>query len=170
MEKSFGTRSEIDRKRLHAEFSLIKSLDPARPIIMTTSTSWGIPLRRPIPDIVGFSFYQVIYANGQYTRGPRKPWIDRWRARLIRLLWRRPAFIHELQMEPWGPKAIWEMTLDQQNESMDPAQLRTNFAQARQTHLTPIDLWGGEWYYWRLKTFNDPTIWQAVAALLQDAP
>jgi endo-1,4-beta-mannosidase len=56
---AFGKRSEVDRTRLRAEYKLVKSLDPNRPIIMTTSTSWGIPARNPIPDIVGFSYYQV---------------------------------------------------------------------------------------------------------------
>ncbi|HET6924504.1 MAG TPA: beta-galactosidase, partial [Candidatus Saccharimonadales bacterium] len=57
--KSFGKRAEVDRPRLRAEFALIKRLDPVRPVIMSTSTSWGIPLRQPIPDIVGFSYYHV---------------------------------------------------------------------------------------------------------------
>jgi hypothetical protein len=52
--KQFGARPEVDRRRLREEFNLVKRLVPPRPVIMTTSTSWGIPLRQPIPDHVGF--------------------------------------------------------------------------------------------------------------------
>ncbi len=37
--KAFGKRSEVDRLRLNAEYTLVKQLDPSRPVIMTTSTS-----------------------------------------------------------------------------------------------------------------------------------
>jgi hypothetical protein len=59
--EDFGVRPEIDRNRLVEEFQLVKRLDPTRPVIMTTSHHWGIPIRQPIPDIVGFSYYHVIY-------------------------------------------------------------------------------------------------------------
>jgi len=59
--KNFGQRSEIDRKRLRAEFALVKKLDQKRPVIMSTSDPWGIPLRRPFPDIVGFSYYFTVW-------------------------------------------------------------------------------------------------------------
>ncbi len=103
---NFGERPDTDRARLRREFKLVKQLDPHRPIIMTTSTSWGIPLRRPLPDIVGFSFYQMLYSSqkNDYTLSFHRPWLDRLRALAIRILWHRQSFIHELQCEPWGPK------------------------------------------------------------------
>ena len=58
-------------------------------------------------------------------------------------------FIHELQAEPWGPKATWKMDKKQQAESMDIDQLRENFQLAIKTGLFPIDLWGAEWWYRR---------------------
>ncbi len=159
--KSFGERANVDRVLLQLEYSLVRHLDPQRRIIMSTSTSWGIPMRQPIPDIIGFSYYQVLFHAGRYRRSFHRPWLDRWRAYAIRILLRRPSFIHELQAEPWGPSNIWEMSLDEQYQSMSPAQLRTNLQQARATHLKPIDLWGGEWWYW-LKTHGQPEIWDTV--------
>jgi len=159
--KAFGKRQEVNRQRLHSEFALIKKLDPVRPVIMTTSTSWGIPLRRPIPDIVGFSFYQIVYNKDRYSRPFHKSWLDRLRARIIKLLWRRPAFIHELQCEPWGPQNIWEMTSREQDNSMSLSQIKENFSLAKSTTLHPIDLWGAEWWYWRYLQ-DSPDIWQAV--------
>lgn len=161
--ESFGERPEVDRRRLRAEFALVKRLDPTRPVIMSTSTSWGIPLRRPIPDIVGFSYYQVLYSaeHGRYTTAFHKPWLDRWRAALIRLIHHKPSFIHELQLEPWGPTAIWKMSAEEQARSMGPEQIRTNVELAKKTDCRPIDLWGGEWWYWRYKQ-GDTSVREAV--------
>lgn len=158
--ENFGERSHVDKVLLRLEYALVKHLDPSRRIIMTTSTSWGIPVQL-VPDIVGFSYYQVLFRAGKYRHSFHKPWLDRWRARVIRWLFKKPSFIHELQAEPWGPANIWEMPLDEQYRSMSPLQLRINISQARATRLKPIDLWGGEWWYW-LKNQGQPEIWNTV--------
>ena len=145
--KTFGEQGDFDRKRLRSEFALVKQLDPSRPVIMTTSTSWGIPLRRPIPDIVGFSFYRITHNKGTYRTSIYQPWIFRIRALLIKLIWRRPSFIHELQAEPWGPKAIWEMSATEQAKSMNLKILQANIDSALATKLGPVDFWGLEWWY-----------------------
>lgn len=164
---NFGKRSEVDRPRLRQEYKLVKQLDPNRPIIMTTSTSWGIPLRAPIPDIVGFSYYHTLYRDGGYHRSLFYPWVHRWRKNLIKLIHRKPTFIHELQCEPWGPTAIWKMSVEEQDKSMSPAHISRNIQLAKQIKALPIDLWGGEWWYWRLKQ-GDDSIWPAVLNGLQD--
>lgn len=164
---TFGKRSEVDRNRLMMEYFWVKTLDKTRPIIMTTSTSWGIPVKQPIPDIVGFSYYQMLYQGGKYRRSFHRPWLDRWRARLITLLHRKPSFIHELQAEPWGPKNIWEMDLDEQFKSMSLKQLQKNIAQAKKTGLYPIDLWGAEWWYWLKTKHRAPDHWDTVKKLLE---
>jgi len=164
--KQFGERPEIDRHRLRAELALVKKADPHHPVIMSTSTSWGIPWRQPIPDIVGFSFYQVIYQGGAYRQAFHTPRLHRGRKRLIALLKRRPVFIHELQLEPWGPKAIWEMPVSEQDRSMGPSQIAKNIALARRIKAWPIDVWGGEWWFWRLTVKHDASIWEAVQRAL----
>jgi Cellulase (glycosyl hydrolase family 5) len=165
---AFGTRSEVDRPRLRKEMQLVKKLDPKRPVIMSTSNSWGLPFRRPIPDIVGFSYYRIVFGRGRYRRTPHWPWLDRARASCIRLLHRRKSFIHELQLEPWGSDAIWKMNVPEQNKSMSVKHIATNVRLARKTRLYPIDLWGGEWWYWRLKQVKDPSIWLAVQQALTE--
>jgi hypothetical protein len=162
--KEFGTRPEIDRQRLRQEFALVKRLDLTRPVIMSTSTSWGIPLRNPIPDIIGFSYYQTHFSERKqrYSTSFHKPWLHRTRARIIKLLWRRPSFIHELQLEPWGPEAIWKMSEAEQMKSMSKKQIRHNIEQAKKTGLSPIDLWGAEWWYWSAIKNNDPKIINSV--------
>ncbi len=160
--KGFGEAIQIDRQRLRAEYALVKSLDSKRPVIMSTSNGWGIPVRRPHPDIVGFSYYTVMYRKGRYTRTIQKPWLHRFRKFLIKLVLRKPVFIHELQLEPWGPTAIWKMPIKEQDTSMDTKQIRQNLADARKIDAYPIDIWGGEWWYWRFKTLNDESTYQTV--------
>ena len=135
---------------------------------MTTSHHWGIPIRPPIPDIVGFSYYHVVYDKA-YKSARHYAWLHRWRKRLIKLLKRRPVFIHELQLEPWGPTAIWKMDLKEQDKSMGEYQIAKNLRLARKTKLYPIDLWGGEWWYWRLTKHDDPAVWKAVRRALRES-
>lgn len=160
--RSFGQRAEVDVSRLIQEAELVKRLDPQHPLIMTTSHHWGIPWNQPIPDIVGFSYYHVWYGDGGYHSARHYAWLHRARHYLVQLLKRRPAFIHELQLEPWGPNDIWKMPPEEQDKSMGPAQIARSVRLARRTGLWPIDLWGGEWWYWRLTKHHDPSIWQAV--------
>jgi hypothetical protein len=164
--KAFGERPEVDRPRLRAEYRLVKQLDPNHPVIMTTSTSWGIPIRQPLPDIVGFSYYRILYGKHGYSHAFHFPFLDRLRAGLNAFVHNTPSVIHELQLEPWGPTAIWKMQVTEQDRSMSTAHIAKNVALARRTKLYPIDLWGGEWWYWRLKSVQDPSIWLAVQAAL----
>lgn len=163
---NFGKHIDIDRSRLRDEFNLVKQLDPSRPIIMSTSNGWGIPFRRPIPDLVGFSLYLLRYENGKYRKTVQSTTLHRARKFLIRIFWHRPTYIHELQCEPWGPQAIWHMSPEEQNKSMSPGQIRINIEAAKQVRAMPIDLWGGEWWYWR-HLQGDTTIWQAVSEAVQ---
>ncbi len=164
----WGERPEVDRPRLRAEYALVKQLDPSRPVIMSTSTSWGIPARQPIPDAVGFSFYSIIYRDGAYHHSIFYPWVHRLRAWLIDQLLNRPVIVHELQLEPWGPTAIWKMTSAEQAKSMSPEQITQNVRLARNIRATPIDLWGGEWWYWR-QLHGDSSIWHAVHTAVTDS-
>ena len=158
---NWGERSEVLRPRLLREYALVRRLDPCRPLVMTTSTSWGVPVRTPIPDVVGFSFYHTLYRDGGYHHSLLYPWVHRLRKNLIWLIHRKPVFIHELQLEPWGPAAIWEMSELEQVKSMNPAQIAKNIALSQAIDAYPIDLWGAEWWYWRLLQ-GDATIWEAV--------
>lgn len=161
LNRSFGTNGDFSRERFKKEYALVKTLDKTRPIIMSTSNTWGIPLRTPRPNQFGFTLYRVQYEQGAYKYSKVPWWWLDVRAAVITLLTRRSSFIHELQAEPWGPKAIWEMSINEQNQSMSLAQLESTIALAKKTKLYPIDLWGGEWWYWRYLQ-NDTQITQIV--------
>ncbi len=159
--ENFGKNGDFDRARLRNEYTLVSQIGGLKPIIMTTSTSWGIPFRQPIPSIVGFSFYRVTFDKGAYRKSIYQPWIFKLRALLIKILWRRPSFIHELQAEPWGPKNIWDMDDTEKAKSMSPEILSENIQAAIATKLPTIDLWGLEWWYAEKKAGNSKP-WQIV--------
>jgi ribosomal protein S10 len=159
--ENFGRKPEVDRVRLNQEYTLVKKLDSKRPAIMTTSTSWGIPIRKPIPDIVGFSMYNIVHSPKGYRRSLYQPFVFRFRARLINIIHKKPCFIHELQTEPWGPDAIWKISTEEQDKSMSAEQIKKNITYALQTKLAPIDMWGAEWWYWR-HVQGDDSIYNAV--------
>jgi hypothetical protein len=167
---SFGRRAEVDRKRLRDEFRLVKQLDPSRPVIMSTSNSWGVPLRRPIPDLIGFSYYHIAW-NGtlqRYSTTGHSAFVHRLRASVIRLFLRRRSFIHELQCEPWAPKAIWEVPVEEQEKSMGVQQIVRSITKAKRTGLQPIDIWGAEWWYWRHLRGDDVIIQTVKNTLFAD--
>lgn len=165
LNRSFGLNGNYDRERVKKELALVHKLDPNKTIIMSTSNTWGAPLRKPRPDLFGFTFYQQQFENNEYRHTKTPHWWLNIRAGLIKLITKRPSFIHELQAEPWGPKAIWEMSNEEQAKSMNVDQLEKNILLAKQTNLYPIDLWGGEWWYWRWLQ-NDKQIAQTVLKLI----
>jgi len=164
--EGFGRNPEVDVPRLAAEYRLVKRLDAKHPVIMTTSDQWGIPWRRPIPDIVGFSHYHLLFEGGRYRSAHHYAWLHRLRGWLVRMLKHRQSFIHELQLEQWGPTAIWKMPAAEQDKSMGSEHIARSVRLARKTGLSPIDLWGGEWWYWRLRKQHDPSTWEAVKRAL----
>ncbi|MDQ3064712.1 MAG: hypothetical protein M3Q36_00365, partial [bacterium] len=78
---------------------------------------------------------------------------------IIYLLTGRKMFIHELQAEPWGPVGTSEMPVADHLKSMNLSRIKANISYARATRLTPIDLWGLEWWYFLLVKNNDREIW-----------
>lgn len=165
----FGICNVHDRKlireRLVNEFDLIKELDPEHPVIMSLSDQHGIPIGEPTPDIYGYSIYRVVY-NTQLFPGyliyPTPVWYHRMRAQIVEWIKDRPIIVHELQLEPWGPEATVNLSIDEQNRSMSPKQMYRNVDFARQIGLDEAYLWGAEWWYWRMTEKDDPIIWETA--------
>lgn len=157
--KGFGVNGNFNRKRLKAEFALVKSLD-TRPIIMSTSDTFGIPIFAPVPDIYGFSLYRFVYRNGKYKKQFSPVWVHQLRAFIIRIVHRRPCYIHELQCEPWGPGSNASMPIEEQFKSVNCERFISNIEHAKKTNLYPIDLWGLEWWWWLKTQKNDDRFWK----------
>lgn len=154
------------KDRLSAELGLVKKLDPTRPAIMSLSDEHGFPLGNPVPDAYGFSIYRIVYSTNTpihfYITYPITDWYHRLRAWLIHEIKHRPVYVHELQLEPWGPKATVDMSIDQQNRSMSVKQMKKSISYSEKTGIKLQYMWGGEWWYWRLTKFHDPGPWNVI--------
>lgn len=166
LNKGIGTCDDYDRHRLRKEYEIVKKLDKSRPVIMSVSNTFGLPLRRPRPDIFGFSAYLSQYNKGKYRFSWLPAWYYKLRKWLIVLILRRPVIIHELQAEPWGPRATHELIKDEQTKSMDIKKLQRNINYAHRTGISHIDLWGVEWWYWKKLVHNDDSYWKIIQKLL----
>lgn len=161
----FGKCEPPDRQRLNEEFALVKRIDNKHPIIMSLSDQHGIPLGTPVPDIYGYSVYRIVYNTFGphfYTYYPTPIWYHRLRALIIEMIHHKPQMVHELQMEPWGPRDTKDLSIEEQNRSMSVEQVPKSFWFAERIGFSEIDLWGSEWWYWRKETLHDPSIWEAV--------
>ena len=162
-----GECTDYSRARLRHEYALIKKLDNKHPIIMSTSNSWGLPFRKPKPDVVGFSIYlKRHYKNGRYFSSPLPAWFYRMRAAFIRTILNRPVIIHELQAEPWGPEATVNLSRLEQNKSMNALQLKKILDFAKSTDISYIDLWGAEWWYWCKLKYQDSDLWETARQIV----
>lgn len=161
------TPEDIDQVRLTKEFEKVKQLDPNHPVYMSLSDQHGLPLNTPVPDKYGYSVYRIVWNDKTgpfkfYVTYPTPVWYHKLRAVWIETFKQRNIFIHELQIEPWGPAATVDLPLEEQNRSMSERQIKDNVRFARKIGKPDIYTWGGEWWYWRKTTFNDPSIWNIV--------
>lgn len=162
----FGNCPDHSRQRLIEEYKLAKETDSQKPILLSLANNYfGFPVGNPRPDVFGVSVYSRVY-EGRFLKSyftyPFPSWYYGGRAGITKMLTNRNSILHELQLEPWGTKDISEMTIAEQDESMDLKRVQSQLKFGEQIGFKTIDLWGGEWWYWRKVTLNDPSIWDAV--------
>ncbi|MEX0748541.1 MAG: beta-galactosidase [Candidatus Saccharimonadales bacterium] len=167
---SFGRCPPFNNGLLRQEYATVTAADPDTPITISVSNQYGIPLQPPLADEYAMSIYRQAYFElggrqiyWNYSFVPAE-W-HRLRAWAIQLIHCRKTYIHELQTEPWGRQATVNLSLAEQAASMDPDKLRANVNYAERIGTPKIYLWGGEWWYWRLQKFDDPTLWHTVQAI-----
>ncbi len=165
------TAADIDKERLAREYNHVASLDQNHPIWMSLSDQHGLPLGEPTPDQYGYSVYRVVWNDKTkpfefYLTYPTPVWYHKLRALWIKTFKHRDIFVHELQLEPWGPVGTKDLSIEEQERSMDTDQLSENIQFARKIGARDIYTWGGEWWYWRKTTQSDPTIWEHVRSEL----
>jgi Beta-galactosidase len=159
LNRGFGLVDNFERSRLVEEFNLVKKLDKSRPVIMSLSNSYGLPLRKPRPDLHGFSIYLNMVTNGKRSYVHMPFWGVLIRTILIWITSFKGSFLHELQCEPWGPRATELLSDEEQFESMSVERFRKALRFAKLSGLKPVDLWGLEWWYWRKLYRNDDRFW-----------
>jgi hypothetical protein len=176
--KGFGICETIphafDRERLVAEYKLVKQLDPKHTIIINRSNNaLGWPVGEPTPDVFGISVYKRVWdaqATHRYLEYPWPAWYYGFLAGWQKLLTGRDMVIHEMQAEAWAPdnKRLQDISLDEQNKSLNAKRLQDRFSYAKSTGMRTVDMWGGEYWYYRLKVLHDPSLWDVAAKEFQN--
>jgi hypothetical protein len=160
---NFGICPKQDIGLLDREIELARSLSD-KPIIITDSGELGRWLRAyKRADIFGTTLYRHVYSKllGQITY-PLPPSFFRFKKGLAEKIYgKKPSFVIELQAEPWGPKAINEMKIEEQYSSMSPEKFNEILEYIQETGFDTFYLWGVEWWYW-LKKQGHLEMWNLV--------
>ncbi len=168
---SFGDCKDHRRERLVSEYNLVKQLDPDHPVIVSLSSNFWLPINEPTPDIYGHSVYKRVY-DGTYTNAyleyPMPGWYHGLRAGWIKLLKQRDSIVHELQGEPWGPEATQNLSIEEQDKSMDAERLKGRIGYVKATGMRDVYWWGSEWWYWRYSKFNDQELWDVAKEIFNE--
>jgi hypothetical protein len=161
--RNFGNCDDFSTKRLKDEVDLIHNLDSEHPVVLTLADQLGFPLFSTKSDIYATSLYRGNYVKFVgYIPYPITTHFYSGKAFFIKLLRKRDIYIHELQLEPWGPKPIRDLTLAEQDKYMGYDQIVGNIRFGVQTGMKKMYLWGAEWWYWRKVKFDDPSVWNTV--------
>lgn len=168
----FGECPWYDKNFLKKEVNLIKSLDPARPVIVSDSGEQSLWIRvAKIGDIVGTTMYRKVWIHitddfGFYADLPF-PASSYWRKKqLINKLFNKKVINVELQAEPWVRDVSVDTPLKDQEKTMNLKQFKKNIEYARKTGMDEFYFWGAEWWYWMKEKQNRPEIWEEARSLL----
>jgi len=167
---AFGQCNNFSRTRLSSELDLVHQLDPKHQVIMSRSDNYaGFSLRKPLPDVVGISVYRHVWATPlhRYATYPFPSWYYAFLAGAQQILTGKPSVIHELQAEPWPPNGqdITKTSLGEQNKTFDAQTLKSTVQFGKQTGIKDIDLWGAEYWYYRMVKLHDPSVWQTAESI-----
>lgn len=164
-----------DKKFLKKEVEFIKSLDSSRKIIISDSGEQSLWTEAgKLGDIVGTTMYRRIWFGiagklGFYGTFPIPAVFYWYKSQIIKYLFNKEVINVELQAEPWGPKLIFDLSLPEQEKTMNLGQFRKNVEYARQSGLDTFYFWGTEWWYWLKEKHNRPEIWNEARKLFKES-
>ncbi|MCL4404114.1 beta-galactosidase [Patescibacteria group bacterium] len=170
---TFGQCPPLDKDLFDQEIALVKKLDPTRPIVTTDSGELGLWFSAAQhADDLGTTLYRVVDAPQigvlHYFFIP--PAFYAVKAALVKFFEGvSSVYISELQAEPWaidGTPLVYE-SMSAQTSDFPTSTLVANFEFAKRTGLSPIYLWGSEWWYWR-KVHGDQSFWDIGKQLLKE--
>lgn len=172
--KGFGMCYDFSRERLVSEYNLVKKLDPSRDIVVGRSNNaLGFPVGEPTPDEFSISVYKRVWDAGvtkRYLEYPYPAWFYGYLAGVQKIYSGRDMRVAELQAEAWGPRgqSLTDISLDEQNKSLDAERLRDRFEYGRGTGMKRIDMWGAEYWYYRKQILKDPSLWDVARQEFRD--
>ncbi|MDP1845343.1 MAG: cellulase family glycosylhydrolase [Candidatus Moranbacteria bacterium] len=166
----FGECTTTNKGFLDREVAKVREIDSNHKIMVTDSGELSIWVRAAKrADIFGTTMYRIIYKDPiGYFKYPLPPKFFWLKANIVHLLYPgKPIVVSELQAEPWGPKLINDLSVDEQMKSMDVDQFRENIEYAKKVGFPENYLWGAEWWYWMKEKQNRPEFWEAAKEVLK---
>lgn len=160
---------------LKEEVALVKSLDPSRPVIISDSGEQSLWLNAArIGDKVGVTMYRklwfkVVDGLGFYLTFPIPPIVYHYKAQVITSVFGKEVFCGELQAEPWASKLFYDVSLEEQEKSMNLQQFKSNVAYAKKSGLKEFSFWGVEWWYWLKEKHDRPEIWNEAKEIFKNS-
>ena len=175
----FGECPWVDKEFLQKEINLVKSLDSKkRSVIITDSGEFSFWITvAQMGDIVGNTMYKRVWFTIPYALKRKLNWFPEtgfyihypfppayyWRkTQIIKKLFGKEVIVVELQAEPWGPKLLYDLPIQEQEKTMNKEQLKKNIEFAKKTGMKEFYLWGGEWWYWMKEKQGRPELWEEV--------
>jgi hypothetical protein len=166
--QGFGTCTDHSRDRLVDEYATVKKLDPKHSVIIGRSNNdIGTPIGDPTPDVYSVSIYQRVWdatVTKRYIQYPFPAWWYASLAGVQKITTGKDMIIGELQAEAWPPNGqnIPDVSLAEQSKSFNAARLTGTVDFAKSTGMKTINLWGAEYWYYRMTVLHDPSVWNAA--------
>lgn len=171
---AFASCADQSSSRLVEEATLVRHLDPRHTLIISRSqNAIGWPVNAPLGDETAISIYRRVWQPlvGRYMQYPFPAWYYAFLAGAEKLWTGHDTVIHELQTEPWPPdgQTILTSSLAEQNKSLDATRMTQTVDFAERTGMRTIDLWGSEYWYYRMVRLHDPSVWNTARQVFLSA-
>ncbi|HZZ99158.1 MAG TPA: endo-1,4-beta-xylanase [Candidatus Paceibacterota bacterium] len=157
----------FDSALLKKEIALVRQLDPSHPILVTDSGELGTWFGAyNAGDQFGTSIYLYVWNNDLgFIHYPIGAWFFRLKLGLTRLIFGdKPALAIEVQSEPWIPRALDEVPVDEQIQHFDMSRMNELIEQSYESGFQSAYLWGASWWYW-MKQHGHPEFWDRARQL-----
>ncbi len=156
----FGNCPMASAKFLDEEIAAVKKISN-KPIIVSDSGEFGTwfgAAKRA--DIFGSTLYRYVWNRiFGYMTYPLPPAFFRLKQGLLKLfVGEKPMIVVELQAEPWTPRALRDISIEEQFIYFNPARFREILEYTKKTGFDTFYFWGVEWWYW-LKNNGYSEMW-----------
>lgn len=163
---------DLNEALLDEEIALVKSLDPAHPVLVTDSGNLGLwyPAWKR-GDVFGTTMYRYLWNP---TTGPIKSILPsayyRIKANTVGLIAGgagKKVIIGELQAEPWLLTPVRETPLSEQFDHFSIEKFDEMIRFASRTTFSEQYLWGAEWWYWLKREHGRDEFWNRAKELFK---
>ncbi len=154
------------------EVSVVKALDPKRPVVVQDSGEGGFWLPSYLlGDNLGISMYRRIWYDfwgvflGKHIffTYPLSYWSYPLKARIVGIPLEK-ILVLELQAEPWGDDSPNKLSSEIKDKTMSKDKFLETISYAQKTGINSFYFWGVEWWYWEKAKNNNPFFWETAKA------